>query len=110
MRYVQLPESPRISKIGLERGSSGPASGDTAMRPHSVMRGMAALQDVGMVGEVGVSDYALDRWQRAESALGRRVLSNQVQYNLVRRDPERDLVPYAEAHERIVIARWRRGC
>jgi aryl-alcohol dehydrogenase-like predicted oxidoreductase len=68
------------------------------------MRGMRALQDVGLVGAVGVSNYSLDRWRRAEAALGRPVLSNQVSYSLVRRDPEDDLLPYAEAHDRVVIA------
>lgn len=70
----------------------------------TTMRGMAALQDVGLVGEVGVSNYGLARWRRAEAALGRRVLSNQVQYSLVRRDPEHDLVPHAEEQGRLVIA------
>jgi aryl-alcohol dehydrogenase-like predicted oxidoreductase len=68
------------------------------------MRGMRALQRIGLVGEVGVSNYSLDRWRTAEAALGRRVLSNQVSYSLVNRSPERDLVPYAEAQQRVIIA------
>ncbi|HJY72215.1 MAG TPA: aldo/keto reductase, partial [Streptosporangiaceae bacterium] len=44
----------------------------------TIMRGMRALQRVGLVGEVGVSNYSLERWRAAEQALGRRVLSNQV--------------------------------
>ena len=76
-----------------------PVLGDT-----SAMRGMRALQQVGLVGEVGVSNYSLDRWRSAEAALGGRVLSNQVQYSLVNRTPERDLVPYAEAQQRVIIA------
>lgn len=71
---------------------------------HTTMRGMRALQDVGLVGEVGVSNYSLRRWQFAEVALGRRVLSNQVRYSLVDRGPEDDLLPYAERTGRIVIA------
>ena len=68
------------------------------------MRGMRALQRVGLVGEVGVSNYSLDRWRAAEAALGGPVLSNQVQYSLVERSPERDLLPYAEAQDRVIIA------
>ncbi|MEH0933789.1 aldo/keto reductase [Micromonospora psammae] len=68
------------------------------------MRGMRALQDVGLVAEVGVSNYPLRRWRFAEAALGRRVLSNQVRYSLVDRAPEEDLIPYAERAGRIVIA------
>jgi aryl-alcohol dehydrogenase-like predicted oxidoreductase len=74
------------------------------IRDGTTMRGMKALQTVGLVGEVGVSNYSLDRWKAAEQALGSRVLSNQVQYSLARRDPEADLLPYAEAQQRVIIA------
>ncbi|WP_341719212.1 aldo/keto reductase [Micromonospora sp. FIMYZ51] len=70
----------------------------------TTMRGMRVLQDIGLVGEVGVSNYSLRRWQVAEAALGRRVLSNQVRYSLLDRKPEEDLLPYAEQAGRLVIA------
>ncbi|SBT54818.1 aldo/keto reductase [Micromonospora narathiwatensis] len=70
----------------------------------TTMRGMRALQDVGLVGEVGVSNYSLRRWQAAEAVLGRRVLSNQVRYSMIDRGPEEDLIPYAEQAGRVVIA------
>ena len=74
------------------------------VRDGTIMRGMRALQQIGLVDEAGVSNYTLKRWRAAEEALGSRVLSNQVRYNLVDRSPERGLVPYAEARNRIVIA------
>jgi aryl-alcohol dehydrogenase-like predicted oxidoreductase len=74
------------------------------VRDGTIMRGMRALQRVGLVGEVGVSNYSLDRWQAAEQALGRRVLSNQVRYNLVDRAPERELLPFASSTGHVVIA------
>jgi len=74
------------------------------VRDGTIMRGMRALQRVGLVGEVGVSNYSLDRWRAAEQALGRRVLSNQVRYSLADRSPERDLLPFAESAGRVVIA------
>ena len=74
------------------------------VRDGTTMRGMRALQTVGLVGEVGVSNYPLDRWRAAEQALGGRVLSNQVEYSLVHRQPEADLLPYARAQDRVVIA------
>ena len=74
------------------------------IRDGTIMRGMDALQRVGLVGEVGVSNYSLQRWRAAEDALGSRVLSNQVSYSLVVRSPERDLLPFAESHDRVVIA------
>ena len=69
-----------------------------------IMRGMRTLQRIGLVGDVGVSNYSLDRWRAAEAALGGRVLSNQVRYSLVARAPERELIPFAESDGHIVIA------
>ena len=70
----------------------------------TIMRGMSTLQRVGLVGEVGVSNYPLARWQAAERALGGRVMSNQVRYSLADRAPEKDLLPFAAAAGRVVIA------
>ncbi|KPM55012.1 oxidoreductase [Frankia sp. R43] len=74
------------------------------IRDGTTMRGMASLRQVGVVDEVGVSNYSLERWRAAETALGSRVLSNQVQYSLVRRQPERDLIPFARREGRLIIA------
>ena len=74
------------------------------IRDGTIMRGMRALQRVGLVGEVGVSNYSLPRWRAAEAALGRRVLSNQVRYNLLDRAPEAELLPFAESTGHLVIA------
>jgi aryl-alcohol dehydrogenase-like predicted oxidoreductase len=74
------------------------------VRDGTIMRGMRALQRVGLVGEVGVSNYSLRRWHAAEDALGSPVLSNQVPYSLVARAPEQDLLPYASSAGRVVLA------
>jgi len=74
------------------------------IRDGTTMAGMRGLQQVGLVRDVGVSNYSLERWRRAEQALGGPVLSNQVQYSLAHRTPEDDLLPYAEEHGRFVIA------
>lgn len=68
------------------------------------MRGMRDLRDEGVVAEVGVSNYGLDRWRAAEEGFGGRVLSNQVRYSLLSRGPEEELVPWAEENGRVVIA------
>ncbi len=74
------------------------------IRDTVIMRGMRALQRVGLVGEVGVSNYSLARWQAAEQALGSRVLSNQVRYSLADRSAEDELLPFAQQQGRVVIA------
>jgi len=68
------------------------------------MRGMRTLQEVGLVRHVGVSNFNLLRWRTAERMLGSPVLSNQVQYSLAVRKPDRELVPYAQSNDRMIIA------
>ena len=69
-----------------------------------IMPGMRDLVESGKVVEVGVSNYSLDRWKRAESALGAPVLSNQVHFSLAHAGPLADLVPYAAEKGRLVVA------
>ncbi|MGH3793977.1 MAG: aldo/keto reductase [Pseudonocardiaceae bacterium] len=74
------------------------------VRDGTTMRGMSALQHIGLIDEVGVSNYPLARWRAAETALGSRVLSNQVHFSLVTREPAEQLVPFAAQTGRVVIA------
>lgn len=76
-----------------------PVVPDTRIAP-----ALGALQAQGLTRHVGVSNYPLARWQAMESALGRPVLSNQVRYSLVDRRPERELLPWAQEHDRVIIA------
>ena len=69
-----------------------------------IMPGMRSLLDSGAIGAAGVSNYSLARWQKADAALGRPVISNQVQFSLARPAALEDLVPFAERENRIVIA------
>ena len=68
------------------------------------MAAMRALQRSGQIRHIGVSNFSLERWQSAEGALGRPVLSNQVRFNLVDRRPLRGLTDWAAANDRVVIA------
>jgi aryl-alcohol dehydrogenase-like predicted oxidoreductase len=68
------------------------------------MDGMRRLVSGGVVRHVGVSNFSLSRWQASEAAYGGPVLSNQVRFSLVDRRPLEDLVPWAGAHDRLVIA------
>lgn len=90
------------------------------IRDGTTMRGMRALLAAGLIGDVGVSNYSLGRWQAADAALSDAyhrdvettetlqatpvVRSNQVQYSLVHRAPEAELVPFARDHGRLLIA------
>jgi aryl-alcohol dehydrogenase-like predicted oxidoreductase len=68
------------------------------------MVGMRRLLDEGRIGAAGVSNYSLERWRAADRALGRPVISNQVQFSLACAGPLDDLVPFAEREGRLVIA------
>jgi aryl-alcohol dehydrogenase-like predicted oxidoreductase len=69
-----------------------------------IMPGMRSLLQEGRIGAVGVSNYSLDRWRKADEALGQPVVSNQVQFSLAHPDPLEDLVPFAQRENRMVIA------
>src|ERR1700753_579945 len=69
-----------------------------------IMPGMRDLLDDGKIGAAGVSHYALERWQKADAALGRPVISNQVHFSLAFPRALKDIVPFAERENRIVIA------
>jgi aryl-alcohol dehydrogenase-like predicted oxidoreductase len=72
--------------------------------PGATMPRFRRLVESGLVGHVGVSNHGLRQWQACDEALGRPVLSNQVRFSLLHREPDRDLVPWAQRNDRIVIA------
>ncbi len=69
-----------------------------------IMPGMRELLDEGKIGAAGVSNYSLTRWQQADAALGRPVISNQVHFSLAHPRALDYMVPFAERENRIVIA------
>jgi len=69
-----------------------------------IMPGMRRLLDASTIANVGVSNYSLQRWKAADDALGAPVVSNQVEYSLVQRKPERDLLKWAQDNDRLIIA------
>jgi aryl-alcohol dehydrogenase-like predicted oxidoreductase len=72
--------------------------------PGSTMPRIKRLVDAGLVGHAGVSNHSLEQWQEAERAFGGPVLSNQVQFSLANRAPERHLLPWAQQQGRLIIA------
>ena len=68
------------------------------------MGAMRELQLEGRVQHVGVSNYSLAGWRHAEEALGVPIVSNQVRYHLLHRSVEREVLPYAQASGRLIIA------
>jgi aryl-alcohol dehydrogenase-like predicted oxidoreductase len=92
-------------RLGLDRIPLYQVHQPNPVVPDSVtMTGMRQLLDEGRIGAAGVSNYSLDRWRAADRALGRPVISNQVEFSLATSGPLDDLVPFAEREGRLVIA------
>lgn len=69
-----------------------------------IMPGMRELLETGRIGAAGVSNYSLERWRKADAALGFPVISNQVHFSLANPQPLDDLVPFAAQQNRMVMA------
>ena len=102
---VKQRERASAQRLGLDRIPLYQVHQPNPVVPDSViMPGMRDLLDSGAIGAVGVSNYSLERWKKADAALGRPVISNQVHFSLAHPQALKDLVPFAERENRIVIA------
>ena len=69
------------------------------------MRAMETLVDRGLVRHLGVSNFSVPQLQAAQAAMRHYpIVSNQVLYNLNRREIERELLPYCFLQRITVIA------
>jgi diketogulonate reductase-like aldo/keto reductase len=69
------------------------------------MKAMERLVAEGKIRYIGVSNFSVQQTREAQAAMSKNMLaSNQVEYNLVDRSIEDDLLPYAEKEHITVIA------
>jgi len=69
------------------------------------MQAMETLVDRGQVRYIGVSNFSLRELRAAQEVMTRYpIVSNQVLYNLNRREIERDLLPYCQEHNITILA------
>lgn len=69
------------------------------------MRAMERLEREGRIGAIGVSNFAVRDLEEARSSLSRTdIVSNQVQYNLLHRDIEAEVLPYCQREGITVLA------
>jgi aryl-alcohol dehydrogenase-like predicted oxidoreductase len=102
---IQQRERASAQRLQLDRIPLYQVHQPNPVVPDSViMPGMRSLLDSGAIGAAGVSNYSLARWKKADAALGRPVISNQVHFSLAHAGPLDDLVPFAEQENRVVIA------
>ena len=70
------------------------------------MKALEALQRAGKIRHIGVSNFAVRDMREARSVLSRTdISSNQVRYNMLQRDVEKEVLPYC-AREGIGILAW----
>ena len=67
------------------------------------MKGMRTARDAGQTRHIGVSNFNLGMWKKAERLLDGPVMSNQVNFSILRRKAEQ-MLPWARNNGRVVIA------
>ncbi|HLZ87358.1 MAG TPA: aldo/keto reductase [Puia sp.] len=66
------------------------------------MEALVELQKAGKVRAVGMSNYDAAQMREAEKTI--RLASDQVPYSMVRRDIEKELIPYCIEHKKAILA------
>ncbi|HPG00740.1 MAG TPA: aldo/keto reductase [Kiritimatiellia bacterium] len=65
---------------------------------------MLELKAAGKVRFLGVSNFTVEDMMKARALSGDQIVSNQIEYNLVDRGPEKDLLPYCSQHGCFLVA------
>jgi aryl-alcohol dehydrogenase-like predicted oxidoreductase len=65
------------------------------------MEAVQRLIEQGKVRAAGVSNYSVAQMEEAEKTLT--LASNQVPYSMLRHDIEKDVVPYAQQHDKAIL-------
>ena len=74
------------------------------------MTAMEGLVSAGKLMHIGVSNFNLDQLREAQSALPKSELSSlQVDYSLIHRDPEHELLPYCDREKIALLAYYPLG-
>jgi len=69
------------------------------------MRAMEHLIDEGKIGSIGVSNFSVEETKEAQEALSKcELVSNQVEYSLLNREIEFDVLPYCQREKITVMA------
>lgn len=69
------------------------------------IRAMERLVELGTIRYIGISNFSLEQTIKAEEALSKyELISTQVEYNLIKRDIEKDLLPYCEKNKIAILA------
>src|ERR1700730_16340258 len=110
-QHLRYDEVLRAAEASLRRLGTGHISLYQIHWPNSwipiqeTMRAMETLVDRGLVRYIGVSNFSSDELRSAQAAMTKYpIVSNQVLYNLNRREIERDLLPYCLMNRITIMA------
>lgn len=71
------------------------------------MQAMSKLKNEGMIKNIGLSDFTVQRFQEAKKCCPEKIVVDQLHYNLIFREPERKgLVTFCQNNE-VILAAWR---
>ncbi len=69
------------------------------------MRAMEELMESGKIRHIGVSNFSVKEFEEAQAALGNsRIVSNQVEYSVLVREPEDEILDYCDRNRITLIA------
>ena len=70
------------------------------------MRAFDRLVSEKLVRHIGVSNFALERFKRAQACADHKIVVNQIHYSLSVREPENELLPWLQEND-VMIQAWR---
>jgi len=70
------------------------------------MKAMDELVDEGKIKNIWVSNFSVESLKEAQSYTKNKIVANQVHYNLIYREPEKELIEYCQKNDVLLVA-WR---
>jgi len=70
------------------------------------MKAFDRLADEKLIRNIGVSNFAVERFKRAQQFCRHKIVVNQVHYNLASREPENGLLEFCQKNDVMLVA-WR---
>ena len=78
---------------------------NTAIPLKETMKAMEHLAEQGKIRAIGVSNFSVGDIKKAQKHLRKnKIVANQIEYNLIRRGADKELIPYCVENNLIVIA------
>jgi diketogulonate reductase-like aldo/keto reductase len=74
------------------------------IRLEETMKNLEYVVEQGFTRFIGVSNFSVELMKKAQSYTKQKIVANQVEYSLLCREPEKDLLPYCQKEDIMLIA------